>query len=76
MNEMELWSAKFEQYEQDKSSVSDLISVKKTSNIGMSGARSNSLGNRLYQRQNVKTAPEQTASNNDSEDPGQDEEIS
>ena len=50
MNEMELWSAKFEQYENEKSAVSDLISVKKTTTAPAMGARSNSVGNRLYQR--------------------------
>ncbi len=49
-NEMELWSAKFDQYAQEKSAVQDLISVKKTSTITEKNvARSNSVGNRLYQ---------------------------
>lgn len=57
MTEMEMWEAKFDAYTQEKSAVTDIMSSKKTNNTvaATTGARSNSVGNRLY-RQN-KSAP-------------------
>ena len=44
---MEMWSQKFDAYALEKSSVTDIISNKKP-NVMNGGARSNSVGNRLY----------------------------
>ncbi len=54
---MEMWEAKFDAYTQEKSAVADIMSSKKSNNTAtaITGARSNSVGNRLY-RQN-KSAP-------------------
>ena len=45
-NEIEMWSQKFEAYSLEKSNVNDIINNKKAPTA--IGARSNSVGNRLY----------------------------
>ena len=71
MTEMEMWEAKFDAYTQEKSAVSDIISSKKSSNPATSniGARSNSVGNRLY-RQN-KSAPNNSEMDSQMDDDNQ-----
>ena len=47
MNDLEMWDSKFEAYSQEKSLVADILSQKKDG-PHTSGARSNSVGNRLF----------------------------
>ena len=51
MNEMEMWSQKFDSYALEKNSVHDIINSNKHNTTGC-GVRSNSVGNRLYKQKN------------------------